>query len=67
MSTQRTNMRATTSVSANRSPSARRSFRARAAPLRDSSDQVIGTICVAVSDEEGLREQEYSAGLMSTA
>ena len=46
---------------------ARRSFRARVAPLRDSSDQVIGTICVAVSDEEGLREQEYSAGLMSTA
>jgi PAS fold len=46
---------------------ARRSFRARVAPLRDSSDQVIGTICVAVSDEEGLREQEYSARLMSTA
>ena len=46
---------------------ARRSFRARVAPLRDASDQVIGTICVAVADEEARREQECSAKLMSTA
>ena len=35
---------------------ARSSFRARVAPLRDFSDQIIGTICVAV--EKGQPERE---------
>lgn len=39
---------------------ARRSFRARVAPLRDSTDQIIGTICVAV--EEGRPEREGPIG-----
>jgi PAS domain-containing protein len=35
---------------------ARKSFRARVAPLRDGADQIIGTICVAV--EKGWPERE---------
>jgi PAS domain-containing protein len=31
---------------------ARRAFRARVAPLRDSEDQVMGTICIALDDGE---------------
>jgi hypothetical protein len=38
-----------------------RPFRARVAPLRDGSDQVIGTICVAVGDEEEARSQPHTA------
>jgi PAS domain-containing protein len=45
---------------------ARRSFRARVAPLRDSADQVIGTICVAVGEEEP-RGQRPWADLMTLA
>jgi hypothetical protein len=45
---------------------ARRAFRARVAPLRDSADQVIGTICVAVVDEEG-RSEWPRADLMTLA
>jgi hypothetical protein len=40
---------------------AKRCFRARVAPLRDAADQVIGTICVAVSDEEGRRKRGPSS------
>jgi hypothetical protein len=39
---------------------ARRPFRARVAPLRDSTDQIIGTICVAV--EKGRPEREGPIG-----
>lgn len=39
---------------------ARRSFRARVAPLRDSTDQIIGTICVAV--EKGRPEGQGPIG-----
>ena len=39
---------------------ARRSFRARVAPLRDSTDQIIGTICVAV--EKGRPERAGPIG-----
>lgn len=41
-------------------------FRARVAPLRDSSGQVIGTICVAVIEEESLMQQRPPATLIST-
>jgi PAS fold len=46
---------------------ARRSFRARVAPLRDSGGQVIGTICVAVSHEEGRIEHDASVTVMKPA
>jgi PAS domain-containing protein len=45
----------------------RSSFRARVAPLRDSTDQVIGTICVAVSDEEVQLEQVPPFRIASSA
>ena len=41
-------------------------LRARVAPLRDSSDQVIGTICVAVIDEESQEAQESPTRLATT-
>jgi PAS domain-containing protein len=34
----------------------RRAFRARVAPLRDSADQVMGTICVALDDGDAANE-----------
>jgi PAS domain-containing protein len=46
---------------------ARRSFRARVAPLRDSDGQVIGTICVAVSGEETRLDHEASITVMKPA
>ena len=46
---------------------ARRSFRARVAPLRDSGGQVIGTICVAVSQDETRLEHEASVTVMKPA
>jgi len=39
---------------------ARKSFRARVAPLRDSTDRIIGTICVAV--EKGRPERDGPIG-----
>jgi PAS domain-containing protein len=44
----------------------RRSFRARVAPLRDSADQVMGTICVALDDGEAATQTPQSH-LLTTA
>jgi PAS domain-containing protein len=44
----------------------RRAFRARVAPLRDSEDQVMGTICVALDDGEVANELPQ-AHLLTTA